>query len=359
VKRVFVPLVFAVVFAAGGAAALFYAHVHEPYRGYSDSEQYVDISQGAGTRTIGRQLVAAGVVRDVATYRLALWLTGDARRLKAGEYRFDRPLTPIAVVEKIARGEVDYVPVTFPEGLTIPEMGNILELQGLATREAFTAAARETSAIQPVDSKAADLEGYLFPDTYLVSHRQTAPRLVKMMIQQFEKETTADLRAAVHERRLSIREWVTLASMVEKETARPDERPLVAAVYENRLRIGMGLQCDPTVIYALEREGKYTGNLGHDDLAFDSPYNTYKYRGLPPGPIASPGKESLQAVAHPAEVPFLYFVSRNDGSHEFAKTLDEHNRNVRRFQGAGRAEKTGRTANTGRTGEAGDPGRGK
>jgi peptidoglycan lytic transglycosylase G len=125
---------------------------------------------------------------------------------------------------------------------------------------------------------------------------------------------------------------VTLASIVEKETARPEERPLVAALYENRLRIGMGLQCDPTVIYALERAGKYTGNLHRDDLAYDSPYNTYRYRGLPPGPIASPGKASLDAVLHPADADFLYFVSRNDGSHEFAATLEEHNRNVQKYQ---------------------------
>ena len=125
---------------------------------------------------------------------------------------------------------------------------------------------------------------------------------------------------------------VTIASIVEKETARAEERPLVAAVYENRLRIGMGLQCDPTVIYALQLAGRYTGNLHRDDLAFDSPYNTYRYAGLPPGPIASPGKASLEAAVRPAQADFLYFVSRNDGSHEFARTLDEHNRNVRIFQ---------------------------
>jgi UPF0755 protein len=125
---------------------------------------------------------------------------------------------------------------------------------------------------------------------------------------------------------------VTLASIVEKETAQPDERPLVAAVYANRLRIGMGLQCDPTVIFALARAGRFTGNLRRDDLQFDSPYNTYRYPGLPPGPIAAPGKGSLEAAAHPAEADYVYFVSRNDGSHEFARTLDEHNRNVQKFQ---------------------------
>jgi UPF0755 protein len=140
------------------------------------------------------------------------------------------------------------------------------------------------------------------------------------------------MRQSAEARGLSVRQVVTLASIVEKETARPEERPLVAAVYENRLRIGMGLQCDPTVIYALERTGKYTGNLRRDDLAFDSPYNTYRYRGLPPGPIASPGKASLDAAIHPADADYLYMVSRNNGSHEFAATLDEHNRNVQKYQ---------------------------
>src|SRR5262249_7339788 len=137
---------------------------------------------------------------------------------------------------------------------------------------------------------------------------------------------------AASERHLTVRQGVTLASIGEKETAQKDERPLVAAVYSNRLRIGMALQCDPTVIYALERVGKYTGNLRRDDLAFDSPYNTYRYPGLPPGPIASPGRQSLEAVVHPADVNYLYFVSRDDGSHEFASTLDEHKRKVQRIQ---------------------------
>ena len=135
-----------------------------------------------------------------------------------------------------------------------------------------------------------------------------------------------------HRAGLSLRQLVTLASLVEKETAKAEERPLVAAVYTNRLRIGMGLQCDPTVIYALQRAGRYTGNLRRDDLQFDSPYNTYRYPGLPPGPIAAPGQGSLEAAANPADVEYVYFVSRNDGSHEFARTLDEHNRNVQRWQ---------------------------
>ncbi len=152
------------------------------------------------------------------------------------------------------------------------------------------------------------------------------------MVAGFHHVLTQDLKDAASSRHLTVRQLVTLASIVEKETAKPEERPLVAAVYQNRLRIGMPLQCDPTVIYALNRAGRYDGNLHHDDLSFDSPYNTYRHPGLPPGPIASPGRASIEAAARPADADFLYFVSRNDGSHAFAKTLDEHARNVQKFQ---------------------------
>jgi UPF0755 protein len=160
----------------------------------------------------------------------------------------------------------------------------------------------------------------------------TAEALVRLMAGRFVTVWSADLQQAASALGLSTRQAVTLASLVEKETAQPDERATVAAVYSNRLRIGMGLQCDPTVIFALERAGKYAGNLRRVDLQFDSPYNTYRYPGLPPGPIAAPGKAALEAAARPAAVDYLYFVSRNDGSHEFARTLGEHNRNVQKWQ---------------------------
>jgi UPF0755 protein len=152
------------------------------------------------------------------------------------------------------------------------------------------------------------------------------------MVDRFQQVLTADLVEAAAAHGLTPRRLVTLASLVEKETSRAEERALVAAVYLNRLRLGMGLQCDPTVIYALQRAGRFDGNLRRDDLAFDSPYNTYRYAGLPPGPIASPGRASLEAAARPSDAGYLYFVSRNDGSHEFARTLAEHNRNVQRYQ---------------------------
>jgi peptidoglycan lytic transglycosylase G len=321
-----------ILIAAGAAGVWVYLRIGDPYRGYQGAEQFVEIPAGAGSRTIGDRLVEAGIVRDAASFRVGLYISGKGRHLQAGEYRFDRAMTPMEVIDKLERGDVYVINITFPEGLTMAEMGKIYETHELGPASAFVMAARDPSAIKALDPAARDLEGYLFPETYLLSRRSDAPRLVRLMTERFEHVFTPDLRQAAAARGLTVRQAVTLASIVEKEASRPEERPIVAAVYENRLRIGMALQCDPTVIYALDRAGKYTGNLRRDDLAFDSPYNTYRYPGLPPGPIASPGRASLEAAVHPAQVDFLYFVSRNDGSHEFARTLEEHNRNVQKWQ---------------------------
>jgi UPF0755 protein len=325
-------LLLVIVLAAGAFAALIYGRVREPYRAYQGVERFVDIPQGAGSRTIGQRLVDAGVVHDLLTYRVALWLSGEGRHLKAGEYRFDHPLTPGEVIDKIARGDVYVIHITFPEGLTMFDMAQLFESHGLGPAADFLVAAKDPTPIREIDRDAKTLEGYLFPETYALPRHADAHQLVHQMVEQFRHAFTPELRAAAAEKNLTPHQVVTLASIVEKETGRADERPTVAAVYANRLRIGMALQCDPTVIYALALAGRYTGNLHKDDLQVDSPYNTYRYPGLPPGPIASPGRASLDAAVHPADADFLYFVSRNDGSHVFARTLDEHNRNVQKFQ---------------------------
>jgi UPF0755 protein len=358
-------LLFAIVLvlvAAAAAGFLFYQRTLEAYRGYSGAEQFVEIPQGASTRTIGDLLVSSGIVRDRATYRLALWLSGRARVLKAGEYRFDQPVTPLDAIDKLARGDVYVVRVTFPEGLTIPEMAAIFEGHGFGPAADFVEAAKDASLVRAIDPSARNLEGYLFPDTYPLSRHASAAHVVRLMVDQFGHAFTPELQQAAQTHGLSIRQAVTLASLVEKETARPEERAVVAGVYENRLRIGMLLQCDPTVIYALSLQGRYSGNLRRDDLQLDSPYNTYRRPGLPPGPIAAPGKAALEAAAHPADTPFLYFVSKNDGSHEFASTLEEHARNVQKFQveyfrRSGRAGGGGGVGQSGRSGRSSGPGR--
>ena len=331
IKRLFLLIVVGALLLGAGGWWL-YARAIEPYRGYTGDDAFVDIPSGASPATIGSRLVDAGVVRDARTWQVALWISGRSRSLRAGEYRFDAPLHALDVIDKIARGDVYRRRLTFREGLTIPEMAQVFEERGFGRAAEFQEAAQNASLIADLDPEARDLEGYLFPETYALPRGTSAAAVVAQMVDGFRRVLTPDLRAAATSAGLTTRQLVTLASLVEKETGTPAERPLVAAVYHNRMKIGMGMQADPTVIYALQKAGKYTGNLRRDDLQFDSPYNTYKYPGLPPGPIAAPGKASLEAAARPADVGYLYFVSRNDGSHVFASTLDEHNRNVFTWQ---------------------------
>ena len=318
--------------AAGFAAVILSRSYQQPFKGYDAVEQFVEIPPGARVAAMADRLVDAGIVRNRWSFRVAVWATDNGRRMQAGEYRFDQPMTVVDVVRKIARGDVYLVPITFPEGLTVADMARIFAEHGFGSADSFVTAAQDPAPIAALDPDATDLEGYLFPATYAVARHTTADQLVKLMTGQFARAFPQVLRDEAQARGLPVRDVVILASLVEKETAKPGERPLVAAVYENRRRIGMALQCDPTVIYALEREGLYDGNLTRENLMFDSPYNTYRHPGLPPGPIAAPGRASLEAVVRPAEVPYLYFVSRNDGSHEFAATLAEHNRHVRQYQ---------------------------
>ena len=331
IKRlILIAIVAAVVIGAAGW--WMYSRVIEPYRGYSEPEVFVDIPSGSPPAAIGSRLVAAGVVRDARTFQAALWISGRSRSLRAGEYRFDAPLHALDVIDKIARGDVYRRRLTFREGLTIGEMAQVFEQRGFGTADDFRKAAQNAELIRDLDPVAADLEGYLFPETYALPRGTTAAAVVAQMVDGFKNALTPEIREQAAAAGLSIRQLVTLASLVEKETSAAAERPLVAAVYANRLKIGMGMQADPTVIYALQKAGKYDGNLRRDDLQFDSPYNTYRYPGLPPGPIAAPGKASLQAAAQPATVDYLYFVSKNDGTHVFATTLAEHNKNVFTWQ---------------------------
>ena len=331
IKRVVLFAAIIAVAAAGGGWWI-YRQVVEPYRGYGEPEVFVDIPSGSGPNRIADQLVGAGVVRDPLTFRAALLISGRARALKAGEYRFNAPMHALDVIDKIARGDVYKRLITFREGLTIAEMAAVFEERGFGTAADFQKAAGNTQLISDLDPAAADLEGYLFPETYSLPRSTPAGDVVAQMVAGFKAALSPETRAAADAAGLNVRQLVTLASLVEKETAAAVERPLVAAVYRNRMKVGMGMQADPTVIYALTKAGRYKGNLSRESLQFDSPYNTYRYAGLPPGPIAAPGRAALEAAARPADVDYLYFVSKNDGTHVFASTLAEHNRNVQTWQ---------------------------
>jgi UPF0755 protein len=321
-----------VAVVAGTVVWLAWRDMHEPYKGYTAAEQLVTIRQGAGTAEIGRVLAEAQVIKDARVFRTAVWWTGQGRSLKAGEYRFDRALTPVDVAGLLARGEVYTRKLTFPEGLTVEEMSRLYEMRGFGRARDFVEAAHGVQRIADLDPAATDLEGYLFPETYALARNGSAGSLIDRMLDRFRTVYGEQMRARAAAQGLTTRQLVTLASIVEKETGKAEERPIIAAVFRNRLKIGMPLQADPTVVYALQRAHRYDGNIRKDDLSMESGYNTYKYPGLPPGPIASPGKASLEAALMPADVSYLYFVSRNDGSHVFATTLAEHANNVRKFQ---------------------------
>ena len=306
--------------------------VETAYQAYANGGVFVDIEPGDSSQAIAARLASAGVVHDEWTFRLAVWRSGLARDLQTGEYHFTDPLSSMQVVAKIATGQVYLRGITFPEGLTVTEMADVFDALGFGARDAFMREALRVELIHDLDPAATTLEGYLFPETYLLPRDATAADLVEAMVTQFRRSLSDTLRAETVRQDHSVRDVVTLASLIQKETGSAGEHQLVSAVYNNRLRIGMALQCDPTVIYALQLDGLYDGNLTRENLQHDSPYNTYRHPGLPPGPIAAPGLGALAAALDPADVSYLYFVSRNDGSHEFASTLREHKRNVQRYQ---------------------------
>ncbi len=321
----------AVVVAGAGAWA--WHTVHQPYKGFAGSEHVVEISSGLDAGRILQLLEREGILDDSLLARLYLVYALDGPSLKAGEYRFEGEASTEEVLEKLIRGEIVTYPVTLIEGLTLVETARYLADQGFGDFDRLIELTSTPALITDLDPDATDLEGYLFPDTYAFARGTSEDKIVAAAVETFHRRFEEEVRPLLEpaEER-SVREIITLASIVEKEARVDEERPMIAGVFANRLEHGVPLQADPTVIFALKRLGQWDGNLRRADLKLDSPYNTYVYAGLPPGPIASPGLASLLAAASPAEVPYFYFVSRNDGSHVFAKTLSEHNRNVTKWQ---------------------------
>jgi UPF0755 protein len=287
-------------------------------------EAVVTFPQGTPTAQIFRTLAAEKVVEDARLAEIYYRVYRSSTALQAGEYRFHRP-TPIdEIIDRMARGDVVHYTVVVPEGLTADETFELFWKQGLGGPDAFRRALAETELLPGITRGVNDLEGFLFPDTYLVTRSTSARQIVDRMVAQFRKNFTSEMRDRARALGLTPRQAVTLASIVEKETALPGEAPTIAGVYLNRLKRGMRLQADPTVVYALKRDGKWTGELYRSDYNYPSPYNTYVNDGLPPGPICNPGLNALKAAVSPARTEYIYFVADASGGHSFSRTFEEH-----------------------------------
>jgi UPF0755 protein len=309
-----------------------YLESRAPASGAAGTPVVFEVEKGRSVAGVASALRDKGIIRKRTPFLIAYDLFIAPRNIKAGEYELTPGGRILDILELLVEGRVRLHAVTVPEGLTAKETFAHLAEAGLGRSEDFEAAARDTTGIALLDPRATDLEGYLYPETYHFPKGTTAREILLAMTGQFRDVFGAALRTRAAARGMSVRAAVVLASLIEKETALPAERRLVSAVFHNRLALGMKLDCDPTVIYGLTRIGAYQGRLRTRDLKTDTPYNTYLHAGLPPGPICSPGRVSLEAAVDPAAADFLYFVSRNDGSHEFNRTLADHSRAVREFQ---------------------------
>jgi UPF0755 protein len=306
-----------VVLAALACGGYVMYRLSQPYRGFSEPV-FVDFPRGTGTAEMAAELANKGVIQD-------RWMFMAARavrrgNLQAGEYRFEKPASPLDVYGRIARGDIFYLELLVPEGFNMFDIAGAVEKLGFMKGAAFLAVARDPALIQDLDPKAESLEGYLFPNKYRVYRHTAAQQLCRQMTGEFRAQwKSLNAKANVHD-------TMTLASLVEREARRPDERPAVASVFSNRLKIGMKLDCDPTTVYAALLEDRYTGVIHRSDLDSTNPYNTYQHRGLPPGPIANPGLSSIQAALAPADTKYLYFVAKADGSggHRFSDSLAQH-----------------------------------
>jgi UPF0755 protein len=329
-------------------------------------QSFVMLRPGYSTRRIASELKSAGVIRSEEAF--VLWHYFRRRRsLKAGEYLFDKPANIIDVQKRLRRGDVYFHTVVVPEGFTMFDIARAVEAAGLGSAEDFVKVAQsDTALVADFAPGARSLEGYLFPDTYEFSRMMTMQEMAAAMVKQFRQvarqigliqvsgvpeigssapsdspHIEVEVNGGFHDQSLGpneVERTVIMASIVEKETAVAEERPLVASVYYNRLGKKIALDADPSIIYAELLAGTYAGALHHEDMKFNSRYNTYRYAGLPPGPIANPGKSALEAAMHPAQSDYYYFVADAAGHHRFARTMEEHNKNVAAYRHAMRGQ---------------------
>ena len=331
IRKLFLVVVLLVLLASAAAAAGAYwawQKLHAPFPEGQSVERRIEVESGTGARAILELLQDEGVLWNADLTRLYLTRVLEDPSLKAGEYRFDEPLSAPEVLDKLIAGKVVTYPLTVIEGLTFDETAQAIAEAGFGDLDRLMELVSSPEWVLDLYPDAETLEGFLLPDTYSFARNTSEETIVRTMVESFRERA---LPIAEQSERPLV-ELIKLASIVEKEARLEEERPIIAGVYANRLRIGMALYADPTIIYGLKRRGIWDGNLKRSHLEEQAPYNSYLVPGLPPTPICSPGLQSIAAAASPADVPYLYFVSRNDGSHVFAKTLREHNRNVEEWQ---------------------------
>ena len=321
--------VFAIVLAIAGGW-FFLRAMRSPYKNYSESFKDVEVHHGLRTATILKHLETEGVIRDEYLPLIYMKVVRHNDSIKAGIYEFSKPMTAEQVLDKLIRGDVVAKSVTVREGLDRFAAAHIFVQEGFGRDAQWDKLTGDPELIRDIAPEAKTLEGYLFPDTYKFNPGTPPKAIVQAMVANFRKHFDGEMNYITTG--LDLHQTVTLASIIETEARMPQERPLVASVYFNRINRNMLLGADPTVIYALKLAGRWDGNIHKTDLQIDSPYNTYRFHGLPPGPIANPGLASLQAASAPAKSDFLYFVAKHDGTHAVATNIADHDRNVRIYQ---------------------------
>jgi len=335
-KRILIALFLLLALALAAGALVVVPAIHHPYKGHTQPV-IVQIAPGTRAPILVHNLMTSGVLARRWPF-LVCYFAGRLahRRVKAGEYMFDRALSPIDVYSKLMRGEIYLHTVLVPEGSDRFDIAQIVHDTMEVNPDDFLRLAGQAAAIHDLDPQATTLEGYLFPDTYRYPRGVAAPTIIQTMLTRFRRVFAAKFKTELEQSGKSLHDVITLASLVEKETPDPAERPVVAGVFARRLEKGMELACDPTVVYAARLDHRMSDHptppIKRSDLAFDSPYNTYLHAGQPPGPIANPGEASIRAALQPAPGDALYFVSNNHGGHVFAATLAEHDKNVAQYR---------------------------
>jgi UPF0755 protein len=328
VFEIFLVLFCLAAITASAAAFHFWLFLHQPAKPYCEKKQFF-IPPKTGAYGVARLLQSEGVIRDASEFYILGWLKNSLGRMQAGEYAFSTLYTPEQILDQIVNGRVVIHVATLPEGATLLEAARILDQKELAPEKEFIELAWNAEFARSLGLKANSLEGYLFPDTYHFKKPVSTVAIAKAMVRQFWEHLPQQWPDRAKELGMSLHQIVTLASIIEKEAAVDSERPVIAGVFYNRLKIDMPLQSDPTAVYDIPG---FSGPVTAAHLTRQSPYNTYKIKGLPPGPICSPGAKSIHAALYPEKVPFIFFVSNNDGTHHFSVTSEEHRSAVSHYQ---------------------------